>query len=672
MIGREINGFKIIDSLGSGAFGHTYKVQKDNFVYAMKILKPEAMSAEIQSEGFKRFQREIRSLQKVKSEHVVKYYDSGIWADKSIEHYYIIMEFIEGMDFSRYLKLHRRFLIKDENKMKSIFSQILRGLYDIHALKILHRDLKPANIYIADNNTVKLLDFGLVKMLDYSTVTTKGKIVGTPLFMSPEMIEGKEIDYRSDLYSFGVLLYFVCTEEYPFQGENVFVLLNNIVKQHPKRVSGKFPDISNSFENIILKLLEKQPYLRPFKDAKELEQVILDIPLLQVAMPLHTAEDKSFSQKRFFIRLLHTEKNELNSFIKSGGEIDGIEYPANYLPKYQNQILDLKSFNILYFFDPSTNRLAYSQFADTKGLVDLPYVYDRYNRITPKQLSNIEAVKRYAADVLNWQLKWETDFLVAPFHYSKNLRDEWLSVDLKLIEESFELKENKNLKKEIFAGICIDIEDLTDEENRLELINKYSKRLPDGFIFYVNNIYEKTTNRSQLYAYIDLLLKFKKLKRPVIAARVGTLGLGLIEFGIDAFSSGITSLTSFSEQTLLSDRQSGYDMEKKYYMRDLLLSLKTGLASEILQNFPNYRCDCRFCQNEYTIDKINKSAKTHFLQIRHEELQLINAQKNKSFVNLTKAAKSNLDKIKKTGIILPSYNHIESWIEVFSEFGGKS
>lgn len=668
MIGKEINGFQIIDSLGSGAFGHTYKVQKEGITYAMKILKPEAMSSEIQSEGFKRFQREIRSLQKVKSNFVVKYYDSGVWTDKSIDHYFIIMEFIQGMDFAKYLSLHRKSFVKDEAAMKNILSQILKGLFDIHSLNILHRDLKPANIYITDDAKVKLLDFGLVKMLDYSTVTTKGKIVGTPLFMSPEMIEGKVIDYRSDLYSFGVLLYYICTQEYPFQGENVFVLLNNIVKQAPKRISDKFPNISNALENIILKLLEKQPYLRPFKDALELQQVILDIPLLIVNIPLHKTEDKSFSQKKFFIRLLHTEKNELKNFLNTGSYIDGIEYPANYLPLFKGQISELKTFNIPFFFDPSTNRLAYSKFSDTNGLVNLPYVYDQYNRITPKHLSNIEAVKKYTADVLNWQLKWETDFLVSPFHYSKNLRDEWLSVDLKLIEEAFEFKEKYKINKELYAGICIDIEDLTDEENRLELTNKYSKRLPDGFIFYINNIYEKTTNVSQLYSYIDLLLKFKQLKRPLIAARVGTLGLGLMDLGIDSFSSGIASLTSFNEQTLLSERQSGYDMERKYYMKDLLLSLKTGLASEILQRFPKYRCPCKFCQNEYLVDKIYKSAKTHFLQVRYEEMNLINDKKNEPFINLAKAAKAHLDKIKKDGIVLPPYNHIESWIKVFAEF----
>jgi len=668
MLGKNINGYTVIDSIGSGAFGHTYKVQKDEKIYAMKILKPEAMSFEIQSEGFVRFQREIRALQKVKSDYVVEYYDSGEWIDKSVKHYYIIMEYIEGMDFDRYLKLHRTTFIKREDLMKDIFSQILKGLFDIHKVNIIHRDLKPANIYITIHSKVKLLDFGLVKMLDYSTITTKGKLVGTPLFMAPEMIEGKEIDYRSDLYSFGVLLYYIYTNKYPFTGENVFVLLNNIVQQFPKRISDTFPNISNAMENIILKLLEKQPYLRPFKDAKELEKVILDIPLLQVKVSLHKIKDKSFPKKRFFVRLLHTEKTEVERYLKAGGSIDGVEYPANYLPKYKNQLSDLKKFAIPFFFDPSTNRLAYSKFADTKGLVELPYVYDQYNRITPKHFSSLENIRKYTADVLNWQLRWDVDFLVAPFHYSKTLSDEWLSVDLKLIEESFDFKEKKNIKKEIFAGICIDIEDLTDEENRLELINKYSRRLPDGFIFYINNIYEKTTNRAQLFAYIDLLLKFKQLKRPLIAARVGNLGLGLMEVGIDSFSSGIASLTSFSEQTLLSNRQKGYDMERKYYIKDLLVSLKIGLANEILERFPGYRCSCKFCQNEYRIDKIYNCAKVHFLQVRSEEMKLINDKKSRTFIELAKSAKAHLDKIKKTGIVLPPYNHIETWIDVFSEF----
>ena len=97
----------------------------------------------------------------------------------------------------------------------------------------------------------------------------------------------------------------------------------------------------------------------------------------------------------------------------------------------------------------------------------------------------------------------------------------------------------------------------------MELINKYTRILPDGFIFYIDKINEKTTNAAQLYSYIDLLLKFKQLKRPVIAARVGSLGLGLLELGVDAFTQGIASLSSFSEEALLANRPTGYKMQKK-------------------------------------------------------------------------------------------------------------
>lgn len=576
------------------------------------------------------------------------------------------MEYVEGTDFSRYLKNHKSKFFQDENLMKNIYFGILDGLFDIHQKRIIHRDLKPANIFITHDNKVKLLDFGLAKMLDYSTITTRGKLVGTPLFMSPEIIEGKTIDYRSDLYSFGVILYHIYTDQYPFSGENIFVLLNNIVTKPPKRVSDNFSMISNQMENIILKLLEKQPYLRPFRDALELKNVINEIPLIKTTLSIEKEVDKSFKKKKFFVRLLHTEKTEFSNFIEVGGKVDGIEYPANYLPMYTNQIKDLKDFNTPYYFDPSTNRLAYSSFSSTKGLTELPYVYDKFNKITPKDLSSLSEIKKYVKDTLDWQIKWETSFLTSPFHYSKSLTDDWLATDLKLLEEALEYRDKNNNKKQIYAGVCMAIEELTDKESRLELINKYSRTLPDGFIFYINDIEEKSANPSQLYSFIDLLLKFKELKRPVIAARVGTLGLGLLELGVDAFSQGIASLTGFSENTLLSNRQYGYDMERKYYLQHLLLTLKAQIASEILENFPEFRCNCRFCNAAYEYNMLARSAKAHFLEIRHNELDRINGQKL-DFLKMAITAKKNISRVKQK-INLPSSTHIATWIEVFTEF----
>ncbi len=669
MIGKIIDNYQILHQIGSGAFGHTYKVRKNDIIYAMKILKPEALGNEYQAGGFKRFNREIRSLQKVNSPYIVKYFDNGVWIDNEIEHYYIIMEYVSGNDFQKYLKKNKDTLINNEELLKIILGGILNGLSAIHKNNIIHRDLKPANIFICDNYQVKLLDFGLVKMLDYSSITTHGKLVGTPLFMSPKIIEGKQIDFRSDLYSFGVLLYYFFTGEYPFTGENIFVLLNNIIKNPPQRICDIYPNISNIFENLILKLLEKQPYLRPFQNAEELKNVILDIPLFKTKIDIKKETDKSYKKKKYFCRLLHNEKTELKKFLIDNGKIDGIEYPANFLPKYKNQLDDLNHFKLKYFFDPSTNRLAYSKFSETDGLKNLPYVYDKFNRITPKKFETISKIKSYTEDVLKWQLRWDTDFLVSPFHFSKFLSDPWLSTDLKLLEESFSFKQRLNLKKDIYAGICIDIEDLTDEENRLELINKYSRILPDGFIFYIDKINERTSNAAQLYSYIDLLLKFKQLKRPVIAARVGSLGLGLLELGIDAFTQGIAALSSFSEESLLANRPTGYKMQKKFYLPDLLLTLNVNIAVEILNKFPKLRCNCKFCNNYYDLFSLSKSAKCHFLEIRSKEIQSINSG-NYNFINHIETAKRNIQLIRKANIKLSQTNHLSVWTEVFSQFLG--
>lgn len=671
--GQLINEYKIIDSLGSGAFGNTYKVEKGGEIFALKILKPEAIHPEVSSGGYLRFKAEIKALQKVASDFVIKYFESGVWINNNIEHFYLVMEYVDGKDFDDFLKSNRSRFILDEALMRDIFSQVLVGLNDIHEKNVIHRDLKPANIFVTNENKVKILDFGLVKMLDYSSITTKGKLVGTPNYIPPELIEGKRPDYRSDLYSFGVMLYKILTDRFPFSGENVFVLINNIITRPPENPSNINKNISNAFENIILRLLEKQPYLRPFKSASELAKILKEIPLLKRETDFRIIEDKTFKQKKFFIRLLHNEKAEIAEFIQAGGHVDGIEYQANYLPNFRKQVEYLKKFRIPFYFDPSTNRLTFSKFSETNGLRNLPYVYDKFNKLTPKKLSTLEQIQRYVADVLEWQLRWGVEKLVAPFHYSQHLGDEWLDIDLKIIEETRSYLQKNNIRYEFYAGVCLNIEELTDEENRVELVNRYSRALPDGFIFYINNIHEKITNVSQLYGYIKLLLKFKSLKRPIIAARVGNLGLGLLYLGIDAFSSGIASLSSFSSENLLSNRPVGYMMKRKYYIPQIFSYFDIDKAVEVLRYNSKLICNCKFCQGKNDVIHLNKYSKLHFLEIRSQELADINSNPNSAgFFNKVRSAiklMKELGRIRRTNENYPniSYGHLECWLNVFEK-----
>ena len=164
-----IKGYEILSTIGSGAFGKTSRVRKGGKVYAMKVFKPEAIRTEV---DLKRFQRECKALQKIVSDHVVRYHDHGVFDDGGVQTHFIVMDFVEGEDLQR--RLQGKTFPRPEAEIRAVLSQVLVALSDIHKHRIVHRDLKPSNIFLTKDGKVKILDFGLVKMLDYTTLTMTG------------------------------------------------------------------------------------------------------------------------------------------------------------------------------------------------------------------------------------------------------------------------------------------------------------------------------------------------------------------------------------------------------------------------------------------------------------------------------------------------------------------
>jgi eukaryotic-like serine/threonine-protein kinase len=663
----RINGYEIVASIGSGAFGKTYRVRKGGKVYAMKVLKPEAIRDEV---DLKRFQRECRALQKITSPHVVAYHDQGVFDDQGVDTYYIVMDFVEGSDLQRHLK--GKTLPLPEVEIRGLLSQVLAGLADIHKHRIVHRDLKPSNIFVPKDGPARILDFGLVKMLDYTTLTMTGAAVGTPLYMSPEEMLGKDIDHRSDLYSFGVLLFHLLTGKFPFPSDNLMQLMRAVTQDPPAHPTRFNPDVSNRLENFVLRLLEKEPYLRP-SDAQEVSELLEHTPFYragEIAAP--TTEAWSFERKMCFIRLLHNEKSVVERFLKDW-PIDGAVFQANYVPRYNGHLDVLRGQGVPYLFDPSTNRLAYSKFSETEGLKNLPYVFDKLNKLTAGKLRSIADIRRYVREVLNWQIRHGCTWLVAPFHFSKTLTSEWMEVDLKLISESREYLASKGRSEKLFAAVCTNIEDLTDAENRKVLVNRYSKHPVDGYLFYIDLIEERTSVPVRLYSYLSVLADFKALGKPLIAGRVGNMGLGVVSLGIDAFETGIASLSFFSEQTLLEDRPRGYTMQIKYYVPDLLMNLQLETATDILGSaqYKSLVCQCPYCGGRAD-DSLGKVAKDHFLYHRMREMEQINAlaeaDRLPAFLKRAERALQLSGEIRrKLGLELPTSQHFKTWLEVFPE-----
>ncbi len=219
-----------------------------------------------------RFFREARTAGKLSHENITVVYDVGEDEGRP----YIVMEYLTGSDLAALIERNEPipFLQKLDYAI-----QICRGLSYSHANEIVHRDIKPQNIRIVGSGKVKIMDFGIARSLT-STMTTTGAVIGTPYYMSPEQIQGRHVDKRSDIFSFGVLFYELLTGKKPFTGDVPTAVMFKIVYDEPERIDDARIDHRNGLREVVGKLLAKDPDNR-YQDLAEaadtLENIVADL-----------------------------------------------------------------------------------------------------------------------------------------------------------------------------------------------------------------------------------------------------------------------------------------------------------------------------------------------------------------------------------------------------------
>ena len=240
---------------------------------AIKFMLPRALVTPMARE---RFLREARACARLKGDHVVRVFDV---AELDAGTPYMVLEYLEGIDLEERL---RRSAPLPVAEAVDYALQICDGLAEAHALGIVHRDLKPGNVFLtqlADGTTrVKILDFGISKDL-YDTAggeqsrTEDGILVGSPLFMAPEQVRADEIDTRTDLWAVGVILYYVVTGAFPFQGPKASDTMAHILHRAPQPPTARVASLPPELERVILQCLEKDPARRP-SSANELAALL--------------------------------------------------------------------------------------------------------------------------------------------------------------------------------------------------------------------------------------------------------------------------------------------------------------------------------------------------------------------------------------------------------------
>jgi serine/threonine protein kinase len=272
--------YEVIEEIGRGGMGRVYKVfdKKVKEKIALKILNPEIASDKVTLE---RFENELRIARKIAHKNVCRLFD----LDEEQGVHYITMEYVSGEDLR---SLIRRVGQLTVGKSLVLAKQVCAGLKEAHALGIIHRDLKPQNIMIDREGNAHIMDFGIARSLTGKGVTGTGMIVGTPEYMSPEQIESKELDERSDIYALGVILFEVLTEKVPFEGDTAVSIIykhKNEPVPNPKKINRHIPDALN---RLILKCLEKNKenrYQNVDELLKELSQIQADVPSTEKIIP---------------------------------------------------------------------------------------------------------------------------------------------------------------------------------------------------------------------------------------------------------------------------------------------------------------------------------------------------------------------------------------------------
>ena len=278
LTGKTLSHYRILHELGRGGMGVVYKAEDLNLgrFVALKFLSEGLVQDAL---AFERFQREARAASLLDHSNICTIYEVGSHQGQP----YIAMQFLEGQTLKQ--RLGQRPLKAEE--FLNVAIQIGEALEAAHGRGIVHRDIKPANVFIMEHGQVKVLDFGLAKLLprrqkeakavavggpttdDY--LTSPGVAVGTVAYMSPEQLRGEMVDARSDIFAFGVLLFECLTGQLPFRGETPIDIQYAILRQPPSTLRSLTPDISPAWEQLVERCLAKHPEQRFGSMAEVLE-----------------------------------------------------------------------------------------------------------------------------------------------------------------------------------------------------------------------------------------------------------------------------------------------------------------------------------------------------------------------------------------------------------------
>ena len=266
MIGSVVGNYKIIDKIGEGGMGAVFKgvdLMLEREV-AIKMLRPELAR---QPNVVERFRTEAVTLAKLNHPNVATLHSFFRQGDD----FFMVMEFVRGETLDSIIRQHGAMPCE---RAVELFSMALKGIDHAHKMGIVHRDIKPANMMLTDTGSIKVMDFGIARVLGSDRLTRAGHLIGTAEYMSPEQVRGEETDARSDIYSLGILLYEMLTGRVPFNNTSEYELMRSQIEDAPTPPRTFSPHVPLGIEQAIMRALAKKREAR-YQSASEFRSSLL-------------------------------------------------------------------------------------------------------------------------------------------------------------------------------------------------------------------------------------------------------------------------------------------------------------------------------------------------------------------------------------------------------------
>jgi hypothetical protein len=505
---EEIAGYRLLRLLGYGGFAHTFLAEKGGARFALKLLNelPSGPAAT-------RFEREVEALQ-LEHRNLVRYEDSGIASYGGLTRPYIAMPYVPGATLRDRIDGAPRSLPPD--RLRAIGAEVADGLAFLHEHNVAHRDLTPKNVFLTEAGGVLIIDFGLARLQDRTSLTMKGQMLGTLAYCSPEQLRN-ETDLHTDLYGLGATLYHALTGQPPFEATSLPALVEMIRSEVPEPPSLRNPSVPDDLDDLVLALLAKEPVQRPTSALAVAES--LRAPAGRRARPEPYDRD---SPPLLAVRATTPSAARAILGAAMTGEVPDLALAAITAPRVLDELGRAASFDPRLHVAVDTKVETTAGLAMPKAVRSRPYAPEDGVPYRHEQLRDPDRAKRLArGDIAEQHGEGATVFRSPGFPFS-GIHDPWIKRDVRLLSDALHARDVYDAEARLFATIRCDIDVLARREDRISIANRFARGTPSGYWVELYGL-SPASDPSVTAAAFDLFLLLQEQGVPAIGVLPGPL-----------------------------------------------------------------------------------------------------------------------------------------------------